>query len=595
MDWTQVALILLLFLLFAMFISGRPRHDVAAFGILIVAVILGIVPTDQAFMGLAHPATVTVAAMLVITKALSDSGATDWLSDIASRYTKTRTQHVASHAGLTAVLSTAMNNVGALALTMPIAMQTAARAKRSPSVLLMPMSFAALLGGIVTMIGTPPNILAASFRAEAIGEPFRMFDYTWVGLPLAIVGVSFVGFIGWRFLPKSHRRASQTVEYFQIGDYVTEVRVNKGNPLIGKTVGETGDLFDELDAAILTLVRDGRRIANVPRRFLIRPDDLLIIEVAPTNLEILVERFSLQLVGAEEEALRLLSSDDVRMSEVVVKPGSELDGRSAARDRLAHQFNVNLLAVARESSPLRDRLDRVVLRAGDVLLLQGETERLTEVTRLLGCLPLATRRISLAKRDKAMPTFVIFGIAIALASTGLLPLQIALGGAIVAMVLANVLPPGELYDAIDWPVIVLLASMIPIGGALQSTGLTAIISGYLVDASAAYGAVVALVMVFIITMAITDILNNAATVVIMAPIATGVAQGLGVNVDTFIMAVAIGASCAFLTPIGHHNNTLVMGPGGYAFGDYWRMGLPLQIVLASIGLPLLLFFWPLSG
>ncbi len=595
MTASQIGLVLVLVGVLAGFIWGRYRHDIVAFTGLMVAVLIGIVPAENAFVGLSHTATVTVAAMLVLTKGLTDSGATNYLVSVVGRFTSTVTRHVASLAGATALLSTVMNNVGALALTMPIAMQTAARADRSPSLLLMPISFAALLGGLVTLIGTPPNIIAAAYRESAEGQSFHMFDFAWVGLPVAIVGIAFISTIGWRLLPADRRRAAGLEAFFHIGDYVTEIRVAEKNPLLGKSIGDVADRFAELDVAILGLLRNERRVPNVPRRFQLMAGDVLIVEASPDNLPKLIERFQLAIGGDAPTPMSMLSNDDVRLAEVVIKPGSELDGRSAGRSRLAQQFNVNLLAVAREGSPTRDRLDRIVLRAGDVLLLQGEIERLAEVTRLLGCLPLAQRKLQVVQGKLAAPTLLIFAGAILLTSVGLVSLPIALGCAVILMTGIGVIQPRELYDAIDWPVIILLASMIPIGDALQTTGLTTVIAEAIAGFSAQYGAVAALLVVFISTMLATDILNNAATVVIMAPIGAGVAAVLGANPDTFLMAVAIGGSCAFLTPIGHQNNTLIMGPGGYNFGDYWRMGLPLQVIIVLTAIPLLVYFWPLGG
>ena len=591
----QVSLILLFALLLGFFAWGRYRHDVVAFGGLMLAVAAGLVPAEHAFDGLAHTATVTVAAMLVLTRALVTSGATSALGDWVSGHARTITSHIGTLAFLTAGLSTVMNNVGALAITLPVAMRTAAKAERSPSLLLMPISFAALLGGLVTLIGTPPNIIAAAFRQEALGEPYHLLDFSWVGLPLALTGITFLVFVGWRFLPRKGRRAAGTDDFLDIGDYVTEIRLDARNKLIGQTVGDVSDQFAELDTAILGLLREDRRVPNVPRRFLMRPDDILIIEVSPTNLPRLLERFGLEIVVHEAPAMSLLSNEDVRIAEVVIKPGSELEGRNDTRDRLAHQMNVNLLAVARQGARVRDRLDRVIVRAGDVLLLQGEEQRLAEVVRLLGLLPLAERELDVAKPKKALRTIAIFAAAILSSAVGLLPLPIALGSAVVAMVLAGVLPTRELYESIEWPVILLLASMIPIGEALQTTGVAALLAEAVVDVSSEHGPVVTLIVLFIATMLLTDVINNAATVVVMAPISIAVANGLDANVDTFLMGVAIAASCAFLTPIGHQNNTIVMGPGGYAFTDYFRMGLPLQIVLVTIGIPLLLAMWPIDG
>ncbi len=592
MTMPQIEILLLLCGLFVVFVTGRLRHDVAAVGALMVAVLLGLVPAGDAFVGLGHTATVTVAEVLILTRVLTMTGATDSVGELVRHFARNTTGHVGVLSMTTAALSTCMNNVGALGLMMPVAMQTASTFKRSPSLLLMPVSFAGLLGGLVTLIGTPPNIIVSSFRRQTEDAPFRMFDFTWVGLPVAIAGVLYLAFVGWRLLPVARHRASGSEEFFAIGDYVTEIRARPKNELVGRTIGELGDSFATLDVAILGMLRRGRRIPNVPRRFLLWDDDILIIEIAPSALEKFLKRFGFEIVGAEDRQNVALSSDDVRVMEAVIKPGSELDGRRDARDRLSHQFNVNLLAVAREGSQNRDRLDRIWLRGGDVLLLQGESVRLTEVARLLGLLPLAVRKLQVSSQP-AWPALVLFGLGVALTALGLLPIQIAFGVVIVSMVVLGILPTREIYEDIDWSVIILLAAMIPIGTALETSGLAETLATGLAMLAGETSPAILLVVIFLITMSVTDIINNAATVVIMAPIAISLASTLGVNVDGFLMAVAVAASCAFLTPIGHQNNTLVMGPGGYAFGDYWRVGLPLQIIVVSIAIPALLYFWPL--
>lgn len=591
MTLPQASLIGLFIAMLLLFAWGRFRHDIVAFGGLMAAVILGLVPAETAFAGFGHTATVTVACMLVLTHALGESGITERLSHILDRWSGTITGHVGTLASATGALSTIMNNVGALALVLPMAMQSASRAGHSPSQILMPVSFAALLGGLVTLVGTPPNIITATFREDATGSSFAMFDYSLVGLPLAVVGITFLSVIGWRLLPKRRSAAVDSDQYFEIGDYVIEVKVDDTNKLIGTTMGELGDMMAENDAVILALLREGRRVPNVPRRFLFREGDVLVVEVSPRNLETLIKRFGFRLVVDDDLTTDLLSSDDVRLSEVVVKPGSPLSGRSETRKRLAQQFNVNFLAVARQGQPTRDRLDRIVVRAGDVLLLQGEVIRLNEVTRILGCLPLATRKLPASRPGNEWRAPAIFALAILTAAFGLVPFQIALGSAVVLLVGSGTLALRDLYTAIEWPVIVLLGSMIAIGEALQTTGLTEQISNLITMLAADYGAAMALAVIFVVTMLVTDVINNATTVVIMAPVSIGVANTLDANVDTFLMAVAIAASCAFLTPIGHQNNTLVMGPGGYAFTDYWRMGLPLQVILVAMAIPLLLLVW----
>ncbi|MEO1016829.1 MAG: SLC13 family permease, partial [Pseudomonadota bacterium] len=535
MTMPQIEILLLLLGLFVLFLSGKVRHDVAALGALIIAVIFGLVPATEAFYGLGHTATVTVAEVLVLTRVLTMTGATERVGDLIRRSARSTTAHVGTLSAITAAMSTCMNNVGALGLMMPVAMQTASALKRSPSLLLMPVSFAGLLGGLITLIGTPPNIIASSFRRQQEGAPFNMFDFSWVGLPVAIAGLAYLAFVGWRLIPSSRQRAAGSEEFFAIGDYVTEVRARPKNDLVGRTIGEIGDGFATLDVAILGMLRSDRRIPNVPRRFLLWEDDILIVEVAPDHLETFLKRFDLEIVGADLARKVALSSDDVRVMEAVVKPGSELDGRRDARDRLTHQFNVNLLAVAREGSQVRDRLDRIWLRGGDVLLLQGESVRLAEVSRLLGLLPLAVRKLQVSSQ-RAWPAILLFGLGVAVAALGLLPIHISFGAVIVALVVFGILPTREIYEDIDWSVIVLLAAMIPIGAALETSGLAATLASGLAMLAGETSTIFLLMTIFIITMSITDIINNAATVVIMAPIAINLANTIGVNVDSFLMA-----------------------------------------------------------
>lgn len=483
-----------------------------------------------------------------------------------------------------------MNNVAALALLMPVDMQAAKKAGRSPSLTLMPLSFASILGGMITLIGTPPNIVIAEFRGEILGEPYRMFDFAPVGLACAIVGVAYVALIGWRLLPRARKITDAGKELFDLADYIAEVKVPPGSQVIGKRVRELDELASKSDIEIVGLIRRGRRMPGLARVIEIEVGDVLVVEASPDGLEEALGNLGLEYVG---RGAAQLGNDDLILSEVVVPESSGLDGRSAMSLRLLYRYRVEVVGVSRQGKRIAENVRKLVLRPGDVLLLLGGEERLADVTGRLGLLPLADRGQRVIQRDKAWLAVGIFAAAIVVASFGLVHLPIALGCATALYVLLNIVPIRDVYTSIEWPVIVLLGSMIPIGGALQSTGGTALIAGGIVDLSAGFSPVVVLTLLIVVTMTLSDVMNNTATAVIAAPIAVEIASRLDVNPDPFLMGVAVASSCAFLTPIGHKNNTLIMGPGGYRFGDYWRMGLPLEILIILVSVPAIITFWPM--
>ncbi len=587
----QFVIFAILLALFALLVWGRWRYDVVAFAALMTAVAAGLVAPAEAFDGFGHPATITVACVLVLSRVLAGTGAIDRLTRLVQPATGHTTTHTGALAGIGAAMSAVMNNVGALGVLMPMALQSARKVGRSPSLLLMPLSFGSMLGGLITLIGTPPNIIVASYRGQLSGSSFTMFDFTPVGLAIAVAGVAYIALVGWRLVPQ-RASARPKGELFDIEAYVTEVRVPEGNPHIGKTLREIDELTKDIDSIIMDQIRDDRAYPPSTRKEL-RAGDILKIEASPDEIDKFVSKLELE-IGAEASGVGPRKmSDDATLMEVVVVPGSRLDGRLVGSLRLFALRGITLLGVSRQGQHYHGRLRAFRIRPGDVLLLHGEAEQLVDLVPALGCLPLAQREISFGKRGKGPAVIAIFAGAILAASFGLVPIHIAFGMAIVLLVVGDLMSVRELYDGIDWSVIVLLGSLIPVGGALQGTGATTLIADNLVGVTAGLPAVAVLVIVMVVTMTLSDILNNAATAVVMAPIAATVAERLQVNADPFLMAVAIAASCAFLTPIGHQNNALILGPGGYRFGDYWRMGLPLEIIVIGVSVPTILIFWPL--
>ncbi|MEE8443941.1 MAG: SLC13 family permease [Alphaproteobacteria bacterium] len=611
MTFAQIFVLGLLVAVFGLFVWGRLRHDVVAILALLAATAAGTVPAGEMFAGFASPATVTVALVLVASRGLVNSGAVD----LITRHLPTPappTAHVGLMSSIGGALSSFMNNVGALALLMPAALQSAARVGRSPAVLLMPLAFGSILGGMVTLIGTPPNIIIASFRQELTGTPFSMFDYSPVGGVIALMGIAYIALVGWRLIPRSGEARTTADKLFDIENYITEAEIPDGHALCGKMLLELDEVVTEYDANILGVLRGDHRIDPAMRRTHMRAGDILLIEAAPEALSGVLGALDLSPpgaksdeesapagpdgeIGADEGARRsLFGGPDVAISEAVVRPGSRLAGRTPTELRLRSRYGVNLLAVAREGRPFRGGLRAFRFRGGDVLLLEGDPERLPEVINTIGCLPLADRNLQLARDGTPWIAIGLFAAAIAATTLGLASFPAALAAAVVGMVLLNIVPVRELYDGIDWSIVVLLGAMIPIGTAMQDTGATLLIADTLTGLVADYSPVVGLVVILVVTMTLSDVINNAATAVVMAPISASMATSLGVNPDTFLMAVAIGASCAFLTPIGHQNNALVMGPGGYHFSDYWHMGLPLEILIVAVGTPMLLLVWPLT-
>jgi len=589
----QVILFAILGGLFLLLAWGRWRYDVVALLALLASVIAGLVPAGAAFAGFGHPATITVAAILVLSRALTNVGATDRIAKIVEPSARRTWSHIAVLSSIAAAMSSFMNNVGTLGLLMPVAMQTAHKAKRAAATVLMPLSFGSILGGLVTVIGTPPNIIVAKYRGDVLGGDFGMFDFTPVGAVTALAGVVFVALIGWRLVPQRARAQAAPAEVFDIESYVAEAKVKAEGKADGKTLAEVAEATDDIDALVIGVIRNERMISPRTQWLKLDADDVLVIEGAPEALDKFAATLGLDLAANGGEGAAALGEAGYGLVEAVVGPRSRLEGQSVASQRIIARHGYTLLAVARQGRPYRGRLGNFRFRVGDVLLLHGESDRVPEALAAFGCLPLAARGLSMGQRHKAPGLIAIFAAAIFAATFRLVPIEIALSCAVAGAVLFNLLPVRELYEGVDWPVIVLIGALIPVGGALESTGASLTVADLIRDLTGGQPPVVALVLLMVATMTLSDILNNAATAVIMAPIGLGIANGLGVNGDAFLMAVAVGASCAFLTPIGHQNNALVMGPGGYRFGDYWRMGLPLEVLIVAVSVPMILWVWPL--
>jgi len=587
----QTILFILLGAVFGLLVWGRIRYDLVAFGALVIGVVVGVVPEEDAFSGFGHHATIIIALVLIVSRGLSNSGAIELVARFVVVGGRSLFVHIGVMSGVAALLSAVMNNVAALALLMPVDMQAARKARRRAALTLMPLSFASILGGLITLIGTPPNIIIASFREQALGESFGMFDFTPVGAVTALAGVVFIVLVGWRLIPAAERDEVAGSELTPHEDYIAEVRVSADSSMIERKVRDLDAEAEQADVVIEGLVRNGKRLPGRARREIIREGDILVIEADAKHIDDFVGEFKLEYVGSEK--YRGKTAEDLSLIEAVVPENSRIEGRSALNLRLLYRHGVTLLGVSRRGKVFRDRVRKLIVQKGDVLLLLGPTERLDDTVNWLRCLPLKQRDLQVIQRDKAGIAVASFALAIAAATAGLLGLPEALALVCIVMVGFNIIPIKEIYSSVEWPVIVLLGSMIPIGAAFETSGGTALIAQQIIDFASGYGPLVVLALLMIVTMTLSDLLNNAATAIIAAPIGIDIANRLGVSPDPFLMAVAVAASCAFLTPIGHQNNALVMGPGGYRFGDYWRMGLPLEVLIVAVSLPMILWVWPL--
>ncbi|MDH5832789.1 SLC13 family permease [Luteimonas kalidii] len=675
MQTDQILIIAILASTVAAFLWGRWRHDLVAGGALMACVLAGVVAPEQAFAGFGHPAVITVACVLVLSRGLQTSGAVDALARVALPAKAGPMLSIAALTALAAVLSGFMNNVGALALLMPVALQIARKRKLAPGQVLMPLAFGSILGGMTTLIGTPPNLIVSGYRASTGEAPFAMFDFSPVGVAVAGAGVLLIVLGGWKLVPVRREAAA---EGFDPGAYLTEVRVPEGARAVGRTLSEIERSLDQHDAQVLGIVQAEFRVhAPHPSR-VVRAGDVLVIEADAEALSNLLSELGLKLEedvpppqdrddtddadsdapgdargdhgahardegrapapvtvtdsttrlrerrGGDAEAdrsrdVRRASAEDANdeddgagdddgprardpgrtpheeivLQEIVVLPGSGLSGRSATELDLRTHHGINVLAISRAGIRSRRRLRSQRFQEGDLLLVQGTQAAISGFAAQFGAVPLAERALRMPDRRKAITASLVLAAAIALTAFGLLPAAVAFALGVVASMALRTVPPREVYEAVDWPVIVLLAALIPVAGAMESTGTADLLARGLFDSVAQGHPVLGLVLVMVVTMTLSDLMNNAATAAVMCPIAVGAATTLGVDPDPYLMAVAIGASCAFLTPIGHQNNTLILGPGGFRFSDYWRLGLPVQLVVLVVSIPLLLRVWPL--
>jgi di/tricarboxylate transporter len=587
----QAAAIAIVVIMLGIFVWDRWRYDVVAMGALLAAVVVGIVPQDKAFVGFSDQVIVVMASVLVVSKAVARSGVLDRLVRRLMKGVDSPSAQIGMLSMSVGLLSAFVKNVGTLGIFMPIAIQIARRSKQSPSIYLMPLAFASLIGGTITQIGTSPNLLISTVREDLVGEGFSVFDYAWVGLPLTLVCVAYLAF-GWRILPRDRQGTRAADERFSIEDYTTELVVGAGSPLVGKTVGDL-EHAGTGDAVVVAVMREGGHNYIPNPNWPLFAGDIVTVQAEPATIKELVEEVGLDMAHARELARANSDRDELSSVEVIVTADSPIVGQTPRSLKLRQRYDVNLLAVSRAGSHRAVRLQSHTFAVGDVIVLQGWEKGMQQTLADLGLLPLADRSLGLGRPTRGLVALAVLAVAMILITFKLVTVAVGFFAAAAIVMITKQIPLKDGYDAIEGPVIVLLACLIPIAHSLQDTGVTDLIGQQLASIGAQVPGYLAVGMMLGVAMLLTPLLNNAAAVLMLGPVAGVVAKSLNYNPDAFLMAVALGCACDFLTPIGHQNNLLVMGPGGYRFNDYWRLGAPLSLIVLLLGTPLLMFFWPL--
>jgi len=579
--------------LLALFVWNRFRFDIVALIALIAAIACGIVPTNKAFSGFGNPLLPLIASALVISDAVGKSGIIESLLRLSRSLTRSPASQVGVLSGAVAVLSALLKNIGALAIFLPVAIQIARRNKRSASEFLMPMSFASLVGGMMTLIGTSPNLIASSLRQELVGKPYAMFDFLPVGAGIAVIGIAFLS-VGWRLIPARAKGHSTSDMPFHVEDYLSEAQIPETSPLVGKTVAEL-ESFADGAVSVVGIIREDNRRYTPRRHWRLFADDILVLESSSQDIHALVDGASLTLIGPEAPADPRKPAAETVATEAVIASGSPLVGRSCAQVRLRERYGVNLLAISRSEGRSTARLGNMVFREGDVIILQGPADEMSDVLASIGALPLAERNLQLGRPNRGLLTVLVLLGCVGVSAAELVPPEIAFTAGAVLVVVLGISSVAEAYRAIDWPILILLGALIPIGDGMRSIGTTDLVAGWLKLVSSSLPVSATLAMILVLTMILTPLVHHAAAMLVMGPVAASLASSLGLAIDPFLMTVAVGASCDFLSPVGHQCNTLVMGPGGYRFTDYWHLGLPLSVLVVLCGVPLVLLFWPLHG
>ena len=584
----QNVLVVTICVLVGLLIWGRWRYDAVTLVALAALVLFEVIPINSAFSGFGHPAVIIVALVLLISRGLQESGFVGLIGGQLSKIPLSENQFLLVILVTAAALSSFMNNIGAMAILLPVTIAVCQQNNWNPPKFLMPLAFASILGGMNTMIGTPPNIIISQYRETYTGTSFNFFDFSFVGVAVSLLGVVFIALLGYR-LVKVRQEAGDEIKLIDLKNYLFEVRVKKDSKAIGKRLSEIKKVAGP-ETEVLGIVNESGAVSKVSMVTKFAHNQVLVIKTSPDDISRLQSDLDLEI----SEDLNTIKESDLEEIEVMVTASSRLIGRKQEFLKRLASEDLALLGLWRQGAKFRTRLSREIFRVGDVLLLgvrSIDEEGVKERIKHLGLMPLMQREMQvIPSRSRLLKSIIFFVTFLLLAAFNVINIVIAFLLCVLAFIGVKVLN-GNLYRSIEWPVIVMLAAMIPIGQALETTGISNNIAMFISGYTEALPVYMIILLILVVTMFVSDIINNAATAIIMAPIAANIASQLGAPVEPFLMAVAVGASCAFLSPIGHQCNTLVMAPGGYKFGDYWRLGLPLEIVIAAISVPMIMYVW----
>lgn len=577
-----------------LFSSERVRVDVVAMMVMLTLLFTGLISTNEAFSGFSNPAVITIWAIYVVSDALFRTGIADFIGQRILRVAGKGEGRLIGVLMLTVgTMSAFMNNIGATAVLLPAVVSIGRKVKLSPSKLLIPLAFGSLLGGVTTLIGTPPNLLASNALAEAGYEPFALFDYTPMGLIIMLVGIAYFVLIGRHLLPdRAPPKSADLTADYRVRDYLAELRVQKNSPLIGKTIVGT-ELGEKYDLTIMGLVRGkATRLGVLPDRH-VRPGDIFLVKGNLDNIfqvqSILKVTINSQTVVGEED----LTSAEAGLAEVVISQRADFVGKSLREIDFRRRYDLTVLAIRRNEAPISSSLTDIPLQFGDLLLVQGQQDRIDFLGEEGEFLVLGPVTMENRRTRKAPFALAIFLLMIGLVTLGGVHISAAAVLGAVLMVLSGALSQDEAYSAIQWKSVFLIAGMLPMGIAMENSGAAQFLADLIIRWLEGFGPAGVMVGLFILTTIITEFMSNAAAAVLVAPIAISSAVSLGVDPRAFVMGVGIAASNSFMFPIGHQASILVYGPGGYRFFDYTRVGLPLTILVWVLMIIFLPFFWPL--
>ncbi|MCH8341178.1 MAG: SLC13 family permease [Chloroflexi bacterium] len=589
----DIALTLLIILgALILFATEKLRVDVVALLVLISVGVLGLIPAKELFSGFSNSAVITVWAVYMVSGGLFKTGVANAMGTAILKIAgNTESRLIATIMLTVGVLSAFMNNVGATAMLLPAVVGISRVTKVAVSKLLIPLAFASLLGGAMTLIGTPANILATGILAERGLPTFGFFEFAPMGIVVLVTGVLYMVLIGRRLLPVREGALGRE-EVYNIRDYVTEVRVSPESSLIGKTLLESR-LGQDFDLTVLALQRENGKQPRLRRDIVIQIGDLLIVESSASDLMAARQSLGLTVEAEQKFDLGSLERGDVQLIEATLAPRSHIVGRSLRDVRFRDRYGFTALAISRQGEVITQRLRDVPLKFGDSLLLQGPPRRVKQLQEGENFLVLEPIETEQFRRNKAPIAVAALVLAIGLAIFAGMAISLAMVIAAVIMILAGALRIEEAYESVDWRTVFLVAGMLPLGLAMELTGTARLLADVILEVFEPYGARAALAGIYLLAALITQPMSNAAAIVLIVPIALDTADGLDANYKTFTMAVVIGAATSFLSPVGHKANVLVFGPGGYKFTDYARVGAILTVLLLIVSMIFLPIFWPL--